>query len=353
MNKNFIEGESPVDNLKLLLKTMRVTLCFLFLSVMLSQAATGYSQETKLNINLKSASIQAILSEIESESDFRFVFDSNARKIIGKRVTLSDNSQNIKDILDEILSATGLTYKILDNQVVVYQAEVMPTTAEIVNIVAQIEQQKKKITGNITDQAGEAIIGANIIEVGTTNGTVTDINGNFSLDVEDDATLHVSYIGYLEQTINTSGRTSINIVLVEDTKALDELVVIGYGTVRRGDVTTAVSTVSLDDLNERPIVSAAQAIQGKAAGVNVYRPSGTPGGEMVVRVRGTTLFPANTGSLNYNGQTRLLLLYSHQELRSYLRQYRTWKTFQPMSFPLLKAVYVYSSSSLPIFRLEN
>lgn len=95
--------------------------------------------------------------------------------------------------------------------------------------------------------------------------------------MEDNATIQVSYIGYHDQTINTSGRTSINIVLVEDTKALDELVVIGYGTVRRGDVTTAVSTVSLDDLNERPIVSAAQAIQGKAAGVNVYRPSGTPG----------------------------------------------------------------------------
>src|SRR5690606_10476200 len=155
----------------------------------------------------------------------------------------------------------------------------------------------KRISGNITDQAGEAIIGANIIEVGTTNGTVTDIDGNYSLDVEDNATIQVSYIGYHDQTINTSGRTSINIVLVEDTKALDELVVIGYGTVRRGDVTTAVSTVSLDDLNERPIISAAQAIQGKAAGVNVYQPNGTPGGEMVIRVRGTTSFNGSNSPL--------------------------------------------------------
>lgn len=297
MNNNFIEGESPVDNLKHLLIIMRITFCFLFLGILLAQAAPGYSQETELNIDLKTASIQEILAEIESESNFRFIFDSNARKIIGKRVTLSDNTHKIEDILDEILTATGLTYKILDDQVVIYQNEVMQATKEIAKTITQIEQQKKRISGNITDQAGEAIIGANIIEVGTTNGTVTDIDGNYSLDVEDNATIQVSYIGYHDQTINTSGRTSINIVLVEDTKALDELVVIGYGTVRRGDVTTAVSTVSLDDLNERPIVSAAQAIQGKAAGVNVYRPSGTPGGEMVVRVRGTTSFNGSNDPL--------------------------------------------------------
>jgi type II secretory pathway component GspD/PulD (secretin) len=110
MNNNFIEGESPVDNLKHLLIIMRITFCFLFLGILLAQAAPGYSQETELNIDLKTASIQEILAEIESESNFRFIFDSNARKIIGKRVTLSDNTHKIEDILDEILTATGLTY---------------------------------------------------------------------------------------------------------------------------------------------------------------------------------------------------------------------------------------------------
>jgi len=115
--------------------------------------------------------------------------------------------------------------------------------------------------------------------VGTTNGTVTDLDGNFSIEVGDEATLRISYIGYQEQTIPTAGRNNINVILAEDMKTLDELVVIGYGTVRRGDVTTAVSTVSLKDLDERPIVSAAQAIQGRAAGVHVYQPNGAPGGE--------------------------------------------------------------------------
>jgi deoxyribodipyrimidine photolyase len=159
MNNNFIEGESPVDNLKHLLIIMRITFCFLFLGILLAQAAPGYSQETELNIDLKTASIQEILAEIESESNFRFIFDSNARKIIGKRVTLSDNTHKIEDILDEILTATGLTYKILDDQVVIYQNEVMQATKEIAKTITQIEQQKKRISGNITDQAGEAKAG--------------------------------------------------------------------------------------------------------------------------------------------------------------------------------------------------
>ncbi|MFA6795486.1 MAG: SusC/RagA family TonB-linked outer membrane protein, partial [Proteiniphilum sp.] len=176
------------------------------------------------------------------------------------------------------------------------EEKVISTDSEKI-VTEQNVQQKRKVSGTITDKNGEAIIGANIVEVGTTNGTVTNMDGNFSIEVEEAATLRISYIGYLEQTIPTAGRSSINVILVEDTKALDELVVIGYGTVRRGDVTTAVSSVSLDDLNERPIASAAQAIQGKAAGVNVYRPSGTPGGELVVRVRGTTSFNGSNDPL--------------------------------------------------------
>ncbi|NLD23778.1 MAG: SusC/RagA family TonB-linked outer membrane protein, partial [Bacteroidales bacterium] len=277
---------------------MRITVFLFLFSVLFAQASIGYSQSTELKIRLKSASIQEILNEIEKESDYRFVFDSNTKKIVDKTVTLSNNALSIEEILREVLSNTNLAYKILDNQIVIYRDETKKVTEDISSLISEIiTQQKQQVSGRITDQNGEAIIGANIIEVGTTNGTVTDIDGNFSIGVEENAFLNISYIGYLEQTINTSGRNNINIVLTEDTKALDELIVIGYGSVRRGDVTTAVSTVSLDDLNERPIVSAAQAIQGKAAGVNVYRPSGTPGGEIVVRVRGTTSFNGSNDPL--------------------------------------------------------
>jgi len=298
MNKYVMEREDPAVNFKHLLKVMKLTMCFLFFGLLFSQAAPGYSQENKFTLNSKSASIQDILTEIESESNFRFIYDGYAKKIVDKKVKVSADSQSLEEILNQILFNTDLSYKILDDQVVIYRDETKTITAENEkNIAEQVAQQKRTISGKVTDKNGEAIIGANIIEVGTTNGTVTDLNGNFSLEVSDDATLRISYIGYQEQTIHTAGRNNINVVLAEEMKALDELVVIGYGTVRRGDVTTAVSSVSVDDLDERPIVLAAQAIQGKAAGVNVYRPSGAPGGDLVIRVRGTTSFNGSNDPL--------------------------------------------------------
>lgn len=159
------------------------------------------------------------------------------------------------------------------------------------------QQQKKSITGTVVDQNNIPLIGANIVEKGTTNGAVTNVDGEFILNINENATINISYIGYIAQDINTQGKETFNIVLQEDINILDELVVIGYGTVRRGDVTTAVSTVSTEDLMERPIISAAQAIQGKAAGVQVVQPSGLPGTGMVVRVRGNTSITASNDPL--------------------------------------------------------
>ncbi|MEG0992607.1 MAG: TonB-dependent receptor [Bacteroidales bacterium] len=143
------------------------------------------------------------------------------------------------------------------------------------------------VTGQITDAKKEAIIGASILEKGTAVGTITDYDGNFKLEVPANATLVVSYVGYVKQEVKAS-KSPLHIILAEDTEQLEEVVVIGYGSVKRKDVTTAISTVSAKDLDQRPIVSAGQALQGKAAGVSVISPSGQPGGEMAIRVRGTT-----------------------------------------------------------------
>ena len=152
-------------------------------------------------------------------------------------------------------------------------------------------QDAMNVRGVVTDAAGEPLPGVNVVLKGTYRGVVTDINGNYQLDVPaNDAVLMFSFIGYTSMEETVGNRREINVTLQEDQKRIDEVLVIGYGTVTRKDVTTAVSSVSVEDLNERPIVSAAQAIQGKAAGVNVYRPNGSPGAGMVVRVRGTTSF---------------------------------------------------------------
>lgn len=152
-------------------------------------------------------------------------------------------------------------------------------------------QNAINIRGVVSDVSGEPLPGVNIVLKGTFQGVVTDFNGNYQINVPgNDAVLVFSYIGYTTTEITVGNRREINVTLEEEEREIDEVVVIGYGTVAKKDVTTAVSTVSMKDLDERPIVSAAQAIQGKAAGVNVYQPNGSPGAGMVVRVRGTTSF---------------------------------------------------------------
>jgi len=258
---------------------------FIFFLCFASQMVLYAQKNVLITIQKDNISVIEALQAVEKQTNLFVAYNVSQLKN-QKNIDLDISNKQLDEVLAQILKGTGFTHQVKDDYIVI-----VPAASK------QVMQQKKRVTGTITDQNGESIIGANIIEMGTNNGTVTDMDGNFYLDVEEGATLRVSYIGYLEQTINTSGRTTIPIVLIEDTQTLDELVVIGYGTVRRGDVTTAVSTISLDDLDQRPIVSAAQAIQGKAAGVNVYSPNGTPGGEMVIRVRGTTSFNGSNDPL--------------------------------------------------------
>lgn len=157
--------------------------------------------------------------------------------------------------------------------------------------------QKITVTGQVKDPSNEGIIGASVVEKGTTNGTMTDMDGKFSLTVSPKATLTITYIGYKSQEIAVKGSIPLNIVLQENAELLEEVVVIGYGSVKRKDVTTSVASVSTKDLDERPIISAAAAIQGKAAGVNVIQPNGEPGAGMVVRIRGNSSINASNDPL--------------------------------------------------------
>ncbi len=148
------------------------------------------------------------------------------------------------------------------------------------------QQTKKQISGTITDVNGESLIGANVVEKGTTNGTVTDFDGKFSLNVGNNAILQVSYLGYISQDISTEGKTSLDIVLKEDSKSLEEVVVIGYGVQKKSDVTGAITSVKGDALASRSVENIQQALQGKAAGVQVMGGSSAPGTSPAVRIRG-------------------------------------------------------------------
>lgn len=198
MNKHSIGKKKYSNNYKRILRVMRITVFLFFFGIMFSHAATSYSQETELSLHLKSTTIKEACKEIENQTGLVFVFADNAEEALVKKVNIRANSRSISNILDDLLSNTGLKYKILDKQVVVYKEEKKMNTLEIREIILKeiVQQLKRTITGKIIDKNGEPLIGANIVEKGTTNGTVTDIDGVFSLSIAEGAVLYISYIGY-------------------------------------------------------------------------------------------------------------------------------------------------------------
>ncbi|MEI7503891.1 MAG: SusC/RagA family TonB-linked outer membrane protein, partial [Paludibacter sp.] len=164
-------------------------------------------------------------------------------------------------------------------------------------IPQNIFAQKAIITGTVVDAKNEAIIGANVIVKGSKLGTISNFDGKFSIEAAPNDVLVITYLGMNKEEVTIGASKNIRVIMTEDTKVLDEVVVVGYGTVKKKDLTTSVSTVSTKDIAERPILSAASAIQGKAAGVTVVQPSGEPGAGMVVRVRGNTSITASNDPL--------------------------------------------------------
>jgi outer membrane receptor protein involved in Fe transport len=150
------------------------------------------------------------------------------------------------------------------------------------SVVAQTE----KISGQVVDQSNAAVIGATVQAIGSKTGTVTDLNGHFSIDVKSGTRLHITYVGF--RPADVAAHDGMRVVLKDETNQLNEVVAIGYGSVRRRDVTTAVSTVSTQDLDTRPVVSALQGMEGKAAGLQISQANGQPGSTPTIRVRGTT-----------------------------------------------------------------
>ncbi len=277
----FHMAHSKINNFSHMKKAKTGFFIFFFCFIA-SQTSLFAQNNVSITIKQNNISVIEALQAIEKQSKMFVAYNESQLKN-QKNLDLNIDHQPIENVLTQILAGTGFSYQLKDNYIVIVPERQVST--------------QRRITGTIIDEYNEPVIGANIIEKGTTNGTVTDIDGNFTLNVENNAVLLISYIGYLSQEINTTGRNMFNIILVEDLRTLEEVVVIGYGSVKRRDVTTAVSSISTESLDERPIVSAGQAIQGKAAGVNVYQPSGTPGGEMVIRVRGTTSFNGSNDPL--------------------------------------------------------
>lgn len=280
MNKllNLKEVQPLCTSLSKIPLIMRISIVLLFVFAFHMNAEHSYSQSEKISLDIKNSSIEKVLQTIEEKSDYYFLY-SNRLIDVDRTVSVNVENAAISSVLNRLFASNEVEYDVKGSQIIL-------SPKEIANITAELQENTKTITGTIVDSYGEPIIGANIIETGTNNGTVTDFDGNFSLTVQDDAVLHISYIGYLAHEITTTGKTRLDVVLLEDTQSLDELVVVGYGVQKKKLITGATVQVSGDNITKLSTSSALSALQGQAPGVNITQSSGMPGEGFKVNIRG-------------------------------------------------------------------
>lgn len=252
---------------------MKLIVVFMLVSVFQATAEI-FPQDLKLSLESRNSYIKEVIKEIESRTTYKFLYEDD---LLSSDMTHSFKFKNtpLKDILSEILEKENLNYTVFDDNLVV--------------ITRLKSQQGFMVKGIVTNTSGEPLPGVNVLEVGTNNGTVTDLNGNYNISVAgEEAVLQFSFVGYLVEEISVNGKNQINVSLIEDIKELDEVVVIGYGTVKKSDLTGAVSSVKAEELMETPITSIDQGLVGRASGVMVTQTSGMPGAVASIRVRGTS-----------------------------------------------------------------
>ena len=260
---------------------MRITVLF-SLAVACCISASTYAQDYKVSINKQNSSIIEILKEIEKNSEFTFFFNDNHVNV-NRKVSVKAKDVSLEEVLAQVFRNTGYEYQIIDRQVLIKVA----AGGRLNALVGQ--QNTKSVSGVIYDEEGLPVIGANVVEKGTTNGTITNAEGSFSLHVASDATLVITYIGYVTNEISVAGKNTVTVTLKEDSEMLDEVVVVGYGTMKKRDLTGAVAAVKGDDLASRKTTQLSTALQGSVAGVMVTRDNSAPGAAAgSIRVRGIT-----------------------------------------------------------------
>ena len=266
------------ENLRVLFKLwkiMRLSVFFLLLFVAQTFATVTYSQQTRLTLKMQDAKVIDVLSKIEDESEFFFLFNQKLVDV-ERQVNVDVKNESIDKILSRIFENTNVSYLVKDRQIIL-------TTA---NPEMGVIQQQKTVSGKVTDSTGAGLPGVSIIVKGTTTGTISDPNGNYKLsNIPEDATLQFSFVGMKRKDIVVGGKTNINVILAEETIGIDEVVAIGYGTVKKSDLTGSVAIVKAERLSTIPVASIGEALQGQAAGVQIIS-SGVPGTDPTFSIRG-------------------------------------------------------------------
>jgi len=255
---------------------MRLFIIMFFFAAGVLRAADGYSQNAMLNIELRNQTIEKVLDEIERQSEFTF-FYNDKQVNVNRMVSVSVTKENIFKVLDKVFKGTGISYSVLDKSIILSNKKAENLT----------QTEDKKVNGTVLDSKGEPIIGANVRVKGSTVGTITDLDGLFSLEVPENAVLEISYIGYETQTANVANKTQFSFVLKEDTEVLEDVVVIGYGSVKKSNLTGAMASVKMEEVPQTATTEVSNLLIGRVPGLSIRQNSAAPDGEYKMVIRGS------------------------------------------------------------------
>lgn len=281
---------------------------FLLVCLLAAQVANVHAdpQKQKISMDMSDVTIEEVLQSIEKQSDYYFLYNSRLINV-ERKVNVHAKNKPVAAILDDLFASGDVDYQVKGTQIVLSPISMRASAKS----GAKEIRQQKTVSGRIVDEQGEPVIGANVVEKGTTNGTVTDVEGRFSLEVAPNAVLLISYVGYLEQEINTSQKKTFDITLKEDTQALEEVVVIGYGTVRKKDLSGAISNVKFSEtpMSTLPNPNAFAALSSKVAGLH-YLPTKSSGGNnlQTMSLRGRNSIPSASRDENQGVNAPLIIV---------------------------------------------
>ncbi|HKL33557.1 MAG TPA: TonB-dependent receptor plug domain-containing protein, partial [Tangfeifania sp.] len=258
---------------------MRLTFYAVLLTVIQSWALDGYAQTTRLDLEMKNSTVREVLAEIEDMSRFRFLYNSKMVDV-EREVSISIKNKTIEKVLEKLFDDKDVEYTIVDRQIVLFAKGSSVSNSDFI-------QQQRQVSGTVTDDAGDPLPGVTVVVKGTTIGTVSNANGNYTIAPPENArTLIFSFIGMRTQEIEIGGRNTIDVTMNPDMIGIEEVVAIGYGVTKKSDLTGAVSSVDAEDIENIPVSRVDQILQGKAAGVQVTQVNGAPGSGSSIRIRG-------------------------------------------------------------------
>ncbi len=287
-------------NFRLIMRVSLLQIMLLTGLLCIAYAGSVTGQEildTKITIDLQRGSLRDALVKIEKIAEVKFLFHTQLVSA-HNRVTIVANQERLVDVLDKILTTRKISFEADGNQIILSKADPTQSSQDLLLQNTINDEPNFLITGRIVDDRGDAIPGVNILIKGTTTGTTTDLNGKFSIEVPDDnSMLIISYIGYLTEEILVGKQTEINLALTSDITTLGEVMVVGYGTQKKSDVISSISSVKGSDLNLQSMPNFEAGLQGLASGVSVQSQSGAPGAPVRILIRGTNSINLTTEPL--------------------------------------------------------